>query len=141
MQTGRLPVHVTLALTNPETPSTGIPRNMTGIAMKMRGAGYKTHQVGKWDAGMATWDHTPEGRGYDTSFGYFHHANDYWAMTVQACPVPPPPSPHRSLSAYAANPARACPSPRSHAHPALAPPSRQSALGRRRLASLSPAVL
>lgn len=32
-----------------------------------------THQVGKWDAGMATFDHTPHGRGYDTSLGYFHH--------------------------------------------------------------------
>ena len=26
--------------------------------------------------GMATRDHTPHGRGYDTSFGYFHHANN-----------------------------------------------------------------
>ena len=25
---------------------------------------------------MATRDHTPHGRGYDTSFGYFHHANN-----------------------------------------------------------------
>ena len=27
---------------------------------------------------MATWDHTPHGRGYDTSLGYFHHDNDYF---------------------------------------------------------------
>eukprot|EP00662_Eupelagonemidae_sp_cell21_P058031 gene58031-biopygen86215 len=27
---------------------------------------------------MATVDHSPHGRGYDTSLGYFHHANDYW---------------------------------------------------------------
>ena len=25
--------------------------------------------MGKWDAGMATMDHIPIGRGYDTSFG------------------------------------------------------------------------
>ena len=31
---------------------------------------------------MATPDHTPEGRGYDTSLGYFHHANDYWTEKV-----------------------------------------------------------
>ena len=55
-----------------------IPRNMTGMATKLKSAGYSTHQVGKWDAGMGTLDHTPKGRGYDTSFGYFHHANDYW---------------------------------------------------------------
>lgn len=27
---------------------------------------------------MATVDHTPKGRGYDTSLGYFHHDNDYF---------------------------------------------------------------
>lgn len=32
------------------------------------------------DAGMATFDHTPRGRGYHTSLSYFHHANDYWTM-------------------------------------------------------------
>ena len=83
---GRLPIHVNdLNLDptyyNPDDPVSGfaaIPRNMTGIAEKMKGAGYATHQVGKWDAGMATPDHTPQGRGFDTSFGYFHHANDFY---------------------------------------------------------------
>ena len=28
-------------------------------------------QVGKWDAGMATPKHTPQGRGYETSLNYF----------------------------------------------------------------------
>ena len=27
---------------------------------------------------MATPDHTPQGRGYDSSLGYFCHCNDYW---------------------------------------------------------------
>ena len=35
----------------------------------------------QWDAGMATPDHSPHGRGYDTSLLYFHHANDYWDST------------------------------------------------------------
>ncbi len=48
---------------------------MTGLATKLKTAGYATHMVGKWDAGMATVDHTPAGRGYDTSLIYFHHAN------------------------------------------------------------------
>ena len=45
--------------------------------MKLRG--YKTHQVGKWDAGMVTPTHTPLGRGYDTSLNYFGHGN--WMYT------------------------------------------------------------
>ena len=36
------------------------------------------------DAGMATVDHTPKGRGYDTSFGYFHHANDCESPRLEA---------------------------------------------------------
>jgi hypothetical protein len=41
----------------------------------MRAASYSTHMVGKWDTGMATPQHTPAGRGYDTTMIYFHHAN------------------------------------------------------------------
>ena len=33
---------------------------------------------------MATVDHTPRGRGYDSSFGYFHHDNDYWTERLWA---------------------------------------------------------
>lgn len=49
VQSGRLPVHVTTSLANPENPSCGIPRNMTGLAAVLKKANYKTHQVGKWD--------------------------------------------------------------------------------------------
>ena len=90
---GRLPIHVNDADTsqscyNPKDPVsgyTGIPRNMTVIATKLKEAGYATHQVGKWDAGMATPDHTPKGRGFDTSLGYFHHENDYFNETEGEC--------------------------------------------------------
>jgi arylsulfatase I/J len=34
---------------------------------------------------MATPDHTPAGRGYDSSLIYYHHANDYWTFHVGAC--------------------------------------------------------
>eukprot|EP01065_Artemidia_motanka_P050107 TRINITY_DN84_c0_g1_i1.p1 TRINITY_DN84_c0_g1~~TRINITY_DN84_c0_g1_i1.p1 ORF type:complete len:546 (+),score=187.82 TRINITY_DN84_c0_g1_i1:63-1640(+) len=85
-QSGRLPVHVNVenadpTCVNPADPVggyAGIPVNMTGIAEKMRAAGYKTHMTGKWDVGMATYTHSPSGRGYDSWLGYFHHANDYW---------------------------------------------------------------
>jgi len=86
LQTGRLAVHVNAKNTgvtsynesDPISGYAGIPRNMTGIAEKLKTLGYQTHLVGKWDAGMATPQHTPWGRGYDTWLGYFQHANDYW---------------------------------------------------------------
>lgn len=89
-QTGRLPVHVNThnaepTVRNPQDPVggyAGIPVNMSTIASVMGSAGYATHMVGKWDAGMATWRHTPRGRGYDSFFGYFHHANDYYTQRL-----------------------------------------------------------
>jgi arylsulfatase B len=83
IQTGREPVHVNVinadpSVHNPADPVggyAGIPRNMTGVAEIMRTASYSTHMVGKWDTGMATPQHTPAGRGYDTTMIYFHHAN------------------------------------------------------------------
>lgn len=71
LQSGRFPVHVQTSLKNPEDPSSGMPRNWTGLAEHM--SSYATHYVGKWDVGMATPKHTPQGRGYDTSLNYFEH--------------------------------------------------------------------
>ena len=93
--TGRLPIHVNDQLLkidyyNPHDDISGfqgIPRNMTGIAEKMREGGYATHFVGKWDAGMATFEHTPMGRGFDTSLGYFSHHNDYYTEVDGDCYV------------------------------------------------------
>jgi len=79
LQSGRLPVHVLTELCGPCDENGAIPRNMTGIAAVLKRAGYETHQVGKWDAGMATPHHTPKGRGYDTSLSYFSHGN--WMYT------------------------------------------------------------
>eukprot|EP00658_Telonema_sp_P-2_P047968 TRINITY_DN3650_c0_g2_i2.p1 TRINITY_DN3650_c0_g2~~TRINITY_DN3650_c0_g2_i2.p1 ORF type:complete len:447 (+),score=97.73 TRINITY_DN3650_c0_g2_i2:191-1531(+) len=90
LQSGRLPMHVSFNNDDPTTwnPSdpvsgfAGIPREMTGIAEKLKSGGYSTHMTGKWDAGMATWEQTPIGRGYDSFFGYYHHANDYYTQTL-----------------------------------------------------------
>ncbi len=37
------------------------------------------------DAGMASPDHTPKGRGYDTSILYFHHANGASHTALARC--------------------------------------------------------
>ena len=90
---GRLPIHVfdaknvSFVSYNPKDPVSGfnaIPRNMTVISAKMKEAGYATHQVGKWHVGFATPDLIPKGRGFDTSFGYFVAANDYFNETTGA---------------------------------------------------------
>lgn len=94
LQSGRLAVHVNYGfddpmrvnLKDPVSGMSGIPRNMTGLAEKMRAGGYRAHMTGKWDAGMAYWEQTPMGRGYETFFGYYHHANDYW--TQRTIPLP-----------------------------------------------------
>eukprot|EP00729_Bicosta_minor_P029451 gene29451-34302_t len=72
LQTGRYPLHVNMhnadpLLYNASSASgvgAGIPRNMTGLGLKMKAGGYRTVMAGKWDAGMATPTHTPFGRGY-----------------------------------------------------------------------------
>ena len=48
-QTGRLPVHVQTTLANPDVQNSGIPRNMTSIAAKLKQGGFGgVHVVGKW---------------------------------------------------------------------------------------------
>ena len=67
---GRLPPHVETWLTDPsisnandtESGWAGIPRSMTGLAAVLRRANYSTAAVGKWDAGMATPQHSPRAR-------------------------------------------------------------------------------
>ena len=56
IQTGRNPIHVSVLDSGLDVYNAndgtggvgmGIPRNMTGIATKLKSAGYKTHMVGK----------------------------------------------------------------------------------------------
>lgn len=56
----------------------GIPRNMTALASKLAAVGYRTIHAGKWHVGLATPDHTPQGRGFGETLGYLDGANDYW---------------------------------------------------------------
>ena len=90
---GRLPIHVNdrnrnIALHNSADPVSGymgIPRSMTTLGTKMKQGGYATHVVGKWNVGIATNDHTPEGRGFDSSLIYFSSSNDYYTQQQGDC--------------------------------------------------------
>ena len=85
-QSGRLPVHCNLNNAGASSNLySGVPPNYTCIATRMKEVNYSTHLVGKWDAGMTTIEQTPNGRGYDTSFGYLQHANDYWSEITGKC--------------------------------------------------------
>eukprot|EP00118_Oscarella_pearsei_P016699 m.161248 g.161248 ORF g.161248 m.161248 type:complete len:523 (+) comp38811_c0_seq1:35-1603(+) len=73
---------------NPDEPTAGgvgIPPAMTTIPEKLRRRGYKTHAVGKWDAGLATSKQTPHGRNFDSSLVFFNHMNDMWNMEQGKC--------------------------------------------------------
>ena len=95
LQSGRNPIHVNvlnspLTQHNPADPVSGqqgMPVNMTGLAEKMRVAGYNTHAYGKWNAGMAHARQTPAGRGYNQSLVYFDYDEFFYNETTTArCP-------------------------------------------------------
>ena len=69
---------------------------MTTIASLLQPV-YYTAMVGKWDCGMATPQHTPHGRGFESSLCYFHHENDYFTRYVAVLPRrgAEHPQPHR----------------------------------------------
>eukprot|EP00666_Eupelagonemidae_sp_cell4sb_P001837 gene1837-6668_t len=82
---GRLPYHVNqINLWGGAFPGSAIPTEMATIPRKLKQAGYHTHMLGKWHCGMASHAHTPHGRGFDTSLGYFEGAEDHF--TACQCP-------------------------------------------------------
>eukprot|EP01084_Bolivina_argentea_P164677 286270_1 len=87
IQSGRLPVHNNLSNKAAwQNVLSGVPPNYTCIGERIKKDGqYTTHFIGKWDAGSTMKEQLPVGRGYDTSFGYLNHANDYWNETIGKC--------------------------------------------------------
>ena len=73
---GRLPVHVQSVNVQPDMPNAGIPAAMTTLPEQLAALGWVSHVAGKWDVGMATMPHTPEGRGFNSSLIFFSHAVD-----------------------------------------------------------------
>ena len=80
---GRYPYHMGLARHVIENGHPfGMPLNQTTIADELKKGGYSTHCVGKWDLGMHKWEYTPTYRGFDTFYGYYDSAEDYFDHSV-----------------------------------------------------------
>ncbi|KAK8750574.1 hypothetical protein OTU49_014911 [Cherax quadricarinatus] len=66
----------------PEEP-TGLDLNVTLLPQSLKETGYSTHVVGKWHLGYCSWAYTPTERGFDTFYGYYTGAEDYYTHVRQ----------------------------------------------------------
>ncbi|XP_065900217.1 arylsulfatase I-like [Dysidea avara] len=79
IMSGRYPYHNGLARSVIKNGQPfGLPLNQTTIANELKNGGYSTHCVGKWHLGMMKWEYTPTYRGFDTFYGYYDGAEDYF---------------------------------------------------------------
>merc|ERR1719410_2958703 len=59
-----------------------IPFEAPTIAELLKKAGYQTHMLGKWHLGYASFNMTPTARGFDSHYGYFQGAEDYYTREI-----------------------------------------------------------
>ena len=79
VMTGRYPIHNTINdYIHPDT-AWGLPLNETTLATLLGRAGYTTHAIGKWHLGYYKWEFTPTFRGFDSFYGYYEGAEDYFS--------------------------------------------------------------
>ncbi|XP_078326537.1 arylsulfatase B-like [Crassostrea virginica] len=58
------------------------PLNYTFLPEKLKELGYATHAVGKWHLGFCKWECTPTYRGFDSFYGFYNGAEDYYSLVV-----------------------------------------------------------
>eukprot|EP01084_Bolivina_argentea_P120082 212864_1 len=78
IQTGLYPLHNSINTIIPPTNTYGVPLNFTFFGKTLHNNGYSTHAVGKWHMGFFKWAYTPTFRGYDSFYGYYNGAEDYY---------------------------------------------------------------
>ena len=76
---GRLPIHMNVRNMAP-TALGGVDLRSSTIADKLRSAGYRTHQVGKWNAGSLLYGQVPTERGFESSLGYMGGEEDHYTQ-------------------------------------------------------------
>lgn len=84
---GRLPIHVNQRNGRVPDRTYGVDLRMTLISEKLKEAGYKTHQIGKWHAGAWSVGNLPVNRGFDSSFGYLNGAEDHYTQWAEGAAV------------------------------------------------------
>uniref|UniRef100_K1QM88 Arylsulfatase B n=1 Tax=Magallana gigas TaxID=29159 RepID=K1QM88_MAGGI len=62
--------------------ATCAPLNNTFLPQKLKELGYATHAIGKWHLGFCKWECTPTYRGFDTFYGYYNGAEDYYNLSI-----------------------------------------------------------
>ena len=60
----------------------GLNLNETLMPQYLAKVGYSAHAVGKWHLGFTSWQHCPTFRGFESFYGYYNCAEDYFTHSV-----------------------------------------------------------
>lgn len=81
---GRYPFHLGL---QHETIVAGYPHFLPDdkpiLPQTLKSLGYATHAIGKWHLGFCDWRYTPTRRGFDSFYGFYNAAEDYYNHTTK----------------------------------------------------------
>eukprot|EP00117_Sycon_ciliatum_P044235 scpid60590/ scgid4143/ Arylsulfatase B; N-acetylgalactosamine-4-sulfatase len=76
--TGRYPIHTGVKGIIMPQQGFGLNPTLNTIANALRELGYATHMVGKWHLGFCKQAYIPTQRGFDTFYGHYLGAEDYY---------------------------------------------------------------
>jgi len=75
---GRYPLHTGCHTIINDWQTQGLPLDEETMAQVLQKGGYKTHAIGKWHIGHSRWEQTPTFRGFESFYGYYLGAQDYF---------------------------------------------------------------
>lgn len=79
LMTGYYPFHIGMqhGIVNRYQPKY-MPKEKETLPEALKKLGYATHMVGKWHLGFCNWSYTPTHRGFDSFYGFYSGAEDYY---------------------------------------------------------------